>query len=87
MVLALRLTSRGVNLDISHEFINTITRYHIRNLAESKYLYLDDDYEYVKSKALENVHIISAVSSTGIEHVVNRVVYCATGTKIYISAG
>lgn len=27
------------------------------------------------------------VSSTGIEHVVNRVVYCATGTEIYISAG
>jgi hypothetical protein len=28
-----------------------------------------------------------SVSSTGIEHVVNRVVYCATGTEIYISAG
>jgi hypothetical protein len=27
------------------------------------------------------------VSSTGIEHVVNRVVYYATGTEIYISAG
>jgi hypothetical protein len=27
------------------------------------------------------------VSSTGVEHVVNRVVYCATGTEIYISAG
>ncbi|KAF1937733.1 hypothetical protein EJ02DRAFT_475944 [Clathrospora elynae] len=27
------------------------------------------------------------VSSTGIEHVVNCVVYCATGTEIYISAG
>jgi hypothetical protein len=23
----------------------------------------------------------------GMEHVVNRVVYCATGTEIYISAG
>jgi hypothetical protein len=30
---------------------------------------------------------ITFVSSTGIEHVVNRVVYCATGTEIYISAG
>jgi hypothetical protein len=27
------------------------------------------------------------VSSTGTEHVVNSVVYCATGTEIYISAG
>jgi hypothetical protein len=27
------------------------------------------------------------VSSTGVEHVVNRVVYYATGTEIYISAG
>jgi hypothetical protein len=31
--------------------------------------------------------LLSVVSSTGIEHVVNRVVYCATGTEIYISAG
>jgi hypothetical protein len=29
----------------------------------------------------------NAVSSTRIEHVENRVVYCATGTEIYISAG
>jgi hypothetical protein len=28
-----------------------------------------------------------SVSSTAIEHVVNRVVYYATGTEIYISAG
>jgi hypothetical protein len=28
-----------------------------------------------------------SVSSTGVEHVVNRVVYYATGTEIYISAG
>jgi hypothetical protein len=27
------------------------------------------------------------VSSTGIEYVVNRVVYCATGTEIYIFPG
>jgi hypothetical protein len=27
------------------------------------------------------------VSSTRIEHVVNRVLYCATGTEFYISAG
>jgi hypothetical protein len=32
-------------------------------------------------------NVVQSVSSTGIEHVVNRVVYCATGTEIYISAG
>jgi hypothetical protein len=31
--------------------------------------------------------LILCVSSTGIEHVVNRVLYCATGTEFYISPG
>jgi hypothetical protein len=31
--------------------------------------------------------VMRCVSSTGIEHVVNRVLYCATGTEFYISPG
>jgi hypothetical protein len=31
--------------------------------------------------------LVEGVSSTGIEHVVNRVLYCATGTEFYISPG
>jgi hypothetical protein len=44
------------------------------------------DFRGVKLK-VDLVNVLEDVSSTGNRTCVNRVVYCATGTEIYISPG
>jgi hypothetical protein len=64
-ILALRLSCRRINLDITHEFITAVTKYHSQKLNECQYsdwvaisLSRYDgtrEVEEVKEKALENL--------------------------------
>jgi hypothetical protein len=69
-ILILRLSCRRVNLDITHEFITAVTKYHSQKLIDCQYsdwrAILPARYdgtrevEEVKFKAFENLRIVRA---------------------------